>query len=172
MKKIAAILPILLITLNLFAQKTYLFCGTLIDGISNEPKKNMTIVIEKNKITAIENGFSKAAANDKIIDLKTKTVTPGWIDCHVHLSHETNPNRYLEAFQLNDVDYAYRSVAIAKRTLQAGFTTVRDAGGSVVIALKKAINQGLIEGPRIIAAGTPIGSTGSHGDPTNGYRSY
>ena len=53
----------------------------------------------------------------------------------------------------------------------AGFTTVRDAGGDVVISLKKAINQGIIEGPRIVAAGTPIGSTGSHGDPTNGYRS-
>jgi imidazolonepropionase-like amidohydrolase len=99
-----------------------------------------------------------------------KTVTPGWIDCHVHLSHETNPNAYIERFQLNDVDYAYRSVVFAERTLLAGFTTVRDAGGSVVISLKKAINQGIIEGPRIVAAGTPIGSTGSHGDPTNGYR--
>jgi len=68
------------------------------------------------------------------------------------------------------VDYAYRSVVFAKRTLLAGFTTVRDAGGSVVISLKKAINQGIIEGPRIVASGTPIGSTGSHGDPTNGYR--
>jgi imidazolonepropionase-like amidohydrolase len=135
----------------------------------------MTIVIEKNKIVAVENGYSNVA-NDpssglRVIDLKTKTVTPGWIDCHVHLSHETNPNRYLERFQLDDVDYAYRSVVYAKRTLMAGFTTVRDAGGDVVISLKKAINQGIIEGPRIVAAGTPIGSTGSHGDPTNGYRS-
>jgi imidazolonepropionase-like amidohydrolase len=160
----------LLLTLNLSAQKTYIWCGTLIDGISDEPKKNMTIVIEKNKIVSVENGFSPSGANDKSIDLKTKTVTPGWIDCHVHLSHETSPNAYIERFQLNDVDYAYRSVVYAKRTLMAGFTTVRDAGGSVVISLKKAINQGIIEGPRIVAAGTAIGSTGSHGDPTNGYR--
>src|SRR5206468_481021 len=124
--------------------------------ISNEPKKNMTIVIENNKIASVENGFSNPGANDKAIDLKTKTVTPGWIDCHVHLSHETSKNGYLEAFQLNDVDYAYRSVVFAKRTLMAGFTTVRDAGGSIVISLKKSINQGLIDGPRIIAAGTPI----------------
>jgi imidazolonepropionase-like amidohydrolase len=171
MKKIFFSLAFLFIAITLTAQKTYIWCGTLIDGISNEAKTNMTIVIEKNKIVSVEKGFSTPGANDKSIDLKTKTVTPGWIDCHVHLSHETNPNRYLEAFQLNDVDYAYRSVVFAKRTLQAGFTTVRDAGGSVVISLKKAINQGLIEGPRIIAAGTPIGSTGSHGDPTNGYRS-
>ena len=161
---------VLLLTLNLSAQKTYIWCGTLIDGVSDEPKKNMTIVIEKNKIVSVENGFSSTGANDKSIDLKTKTVTPGWIDCHVHLSHETSPNAYIERFQLNDVDYAYRSVTYAKRTLMAGFTTVRDAGGSVVILLKKAINQGIIEGPRIVAAGTAIGSTGSHGDPTNGYR--
>ena len=161
---------ILLLTLNLSAQKIYIWCGTLIDGVSDEPKKNMTVVIEKNKIIAVENGFSNAGGGDKTLDLKTKTVTPGWIDCHVHLSHETNPNAYIERFQLNDVDYAYRSVVFAKRTLLAGFTTVRDAGGGVVISLKKAINQGIIEGPRIVAAGTPIGSTGSHGDPTNGYR--
>lgn len=155
---------------QLQAQKTYIWCGTLIDGISNDAKTNMTIVIEGNKILSIESGFTKGAANDKTIDLKTKTVTPGWMDMHVHLSSETNPNRYLEAFQLNDADYAYRSVGFAKKTLLAGFTTVRDAGGSVIISLKKAINGGLIDGPGIIAAGTPIGSTGSHADPTNGYR--
>src|SRR5258706_1361184 len=171
MKKVSILIIVLLITVNLSAQKTYIWCGSLIDGISNEPKKNMTIVVEKNKIVAIENGYSTIGANDKGIDLKTKTVTPGWIDCHVHLSHETSPNVYLERFQLNDVDYAYRSVVFAKKTLMAGFTTVKDAGGGIVISLKKAINQGLIEGPRIVAAGTPIGSTGSHGDPTNGYRS-
>ena len=92
------------------------------------------------------------------------------MDMHVHLSSETNANQYLEEFQLNDADYAYRSVGFAKKTLLSGFTTVRDAGGSVIISLNKAINKGLIEGPRIVAAGTPIGSTGSHADPTNGYR--
>ena len=171
MKKMTALLAVLLMTLHLFAQKTYIWCGVLIDGNSNEPKKSMTIVIEKNKILSVENGFSKPGDQDKTIDLKTKTVTPGWIDCHVHLSSQTSPNRYLESFQLNDADYAYRSVVFAKKTLMAGFTTVRDAGGKIVISLKKAVNQGLIEGPRIFAAGTAIGSTGSHGDPTNGYRS-
>ena len=170
MKKIPLIL-LTFLSLQLSAQKIYIWCGTLIDGISNEPKKSMTIVIEKNRIVSVESGFTSAGSNDRTIDLKSKTVTPGWIDCHVHLSHETNPNAYLERFQLNDVDYAYRSVVFAKRTLFAGFTTVRDAGGGIVISLKKAINQGLVEGPRIVAAGTPIGSTGSHSDPTNGYRS-
>lgn len=170
MKKLNYLLLILFIGFQATAQKTYIWCGTLIDGVSDEPKKNMTIVIEKNMISSVQNGFISGAAGDKIIDLKTKTITPGWMDCHVHLSFETNPKSYLEDFQLNETDYAYRSVGYAKRTLLAGFTTVRDAGGSVVPSLKKAINQGLIDGPRIYAAGTPIGSTGSHTDPTNGYR--
>src|SRR4029078_6367834 len=155
MRKKFLVFIVLLLTLNLSAQKTFIWCGTLIDGVSDEPKKNMTIIIEKNKILAVENGYSAAGAGDKTLDLKTKTVTPGWIDCHVHLSHETNPNAYTERFQLNDVDYAYRSVVFAKRTLLAGFTTVRDAGGSVVISLKKAINQGIIEGQRIVAFANP-----------------
>lgn len=171
MRKIFLLICFSLFAIQLFAQKTYIWCGTLIDGVSNEAKKDMTIVVEKNKIISVENGFSNPGAGDKTIDLKTKTVTPGWIDAHVHLSFETGPNSYLERFQLNDVDYAYRSVVYAKKTLMAGFTTVRDAAGKIVISLKKAINQGLIVGPRIYAAGTPIGSTGSHSDPTNGYRS-
>jgi imidazolonepropionase-like amidohydrolase len=170
MRKLFPAFLIALISSQLSAQKIYIWCGTLIDGISGDPRNNMTIVIEKNKIISVESGYTSISGDDKSIDLKTKTVMPGWIDCHVHLSHETNPNVYLEEFQLNDVDYAYRSVVFAKRTLMAGFTTVRDAGGEVVISLKKAINRGLIDGPRIVAAGTPIGSTGSHGDPTNGYR--
>ena len=161
---------------SLQAQKTYIWCGTLIDGISNEPKKNMTIVIEKNKITAVENGFLKPASNDpstslRIIDLKTKTVTPGWIDCHVHLETETNPNRYMETFTFNPADYAFQSVVFAERTLMAGFTTVRDLGGTGVnISLRNAINKGLIKGPRVYTAGKSIATTGGHADPTNGYR--
>lgn len=152
------------------AQKTYIWCGTLIDGISNEARPSMTIVIEKNKITGVQPGFTQGTAVDKIIDLKTKTVTPGWMDLHVHLSHETSPTRYIETFQLNDADYAFKSVAFAKRTLLAGFTTVRDAGGEIIPALRNAINAGTVEGPRIVAAGKSIGSTGSHADPTNSYR--
>lgn len=160
-----------MIALTAFTQKTYIWCGTLIDGISNEPKKNMTIVVEKNKIVAIENGFSKAGTNDKAIDLKTKTVTPGWIDCHVHLEGETNPAAYLDRFTLNPSDIAFNSVPMAERTLLAGFTSVRDLGGSGVnISLRNAINKGQVKGPRVFTAGKSIGTTGGHADPTNGYR--
>jgi imidazolonepropionase-like amidohydrolase len=161
----------LLSSLIAISQKTYVWCGTLIDGLADEPRKNMTIVVDKNRIVAVESGFSKAGPTDKTIDLKTKTVTPGWIDMHVHLEHETNPNRYLQEFTLNPADYAFQSVRYSEATLMAGFTTVRDLGGSNVnIALRNAINRGLIKGPRIFTAGKAIASTGGHADPTNGYR--
>jgi len=171
MRKSFFVLLTCIVASSLFAQKTYIWCGTLIDGVSNESKKNMTIVVEKNKIVSVENGFSKAGTNDKTIDLKTKTVTPGWIDMHVHLEGETSPTAYLDRFTLNPSDIAFNSVPIAERTLMAGFTTVRDLGGSGVnISLRNAVNKGQIKGPRIFTAGKAIGTTGGHADPTNGYR--
>jgi imidazolonepropionase-like amidohydrolase len=171
MKRISILLIVFLIAASSFAQKTYIWCGTLIDGLSDEPKKNMTIIVEKDKIIGVENGFSKPGAADKTIDLKVKTVTPGWIDMHVHLEEETNPNRYLQEFTMNPADYAFQSVKFSEITLMAGFTTVRDLGGTGVnISLRNAINKGLIKGPRIYTAGKAIATTGGHADPTNGYR--
>ncbi len=171
MKKVLLIISCLAFIISVSAQKTYIWCGTLIDGISNTARTNMTIVVEKNMITAVENGFSKAGAADKTIDLKTKTVTPGWIDMHVHLEHETNPGRYMETFTYNPADYAFQSVKFAEITLMTGFTTVRDLGGTGVnISLRNAINKGLIKGPRVYTAGKSIATTGGHADPTNGYR--
>jgi imidazolonepropionase-like amidohydrolase len=171
MKKILLITFSFVFISALHAQKTYIWCGTLVDGIFNEPKKNMTIVVEKNKIVSVENGFSKPGTTDKTIDLKTKTVTPGWIDMHVHLEHETNANQYLQNFTLNPADYAYMSVKFAEITLLSGFTTVRDLGGTGVnVSLRNAINKGLVKGPRVYTAGKSIATTGGHADPTNGYR--
>ncbi len=176
MQKILVTVISLFFLSGLQAQRTYIWCGSLIDGVSNEPKKNMTIVIEKNRIIAVENGFSKAGNHDsalppRIIDLKTKTVTPGWIDMHVHLEHETNANQYLQKFTLNPADYAFMSVRFAETTLMTGFTTVRDLGGTGVnISLRNAINKGLVKGPRVFTAGISIATTGGHADPTNGYR--
>jgi imidazolonepropionase-like amidohydrolase len=172
MRKITLLLLLQLI-LSVFAytQRTYIWCGTLIDGINDEPKKNVTIIIEKNKIVGIENGYSVARTTDSVINLKTKTVTPGWMDMHVHLEEETNPNRYLEEFTLNPADIAFQSVKFSEVTLMTGFTTVRDLGGTNVnIALRNAINKGLIKGPRVYTAGKAIATTGGHADPTNGYR--
>ncbi len=153
------------------AQKTYIWCGTLIDGISGEAKKEMTIVVEKDRIAAIEKGYSQPVSQEKIIDLKTKTVTPGWIDMHVHLETETKKGNVADKFILNPTDVAFESIKYANATLMAGFTTVRDLGGSGVnISLRNAVNKGLVIGPRIYTAGKAIATTGGHADPTNGYR--
>jgi imidazolonepropionase-like amidohydrolase len=158
-------------SLSAHAQKTYIQCGTLIDGVSNSPKANMTIVVEGNKIVSVENGFKQGTPADKTIDLKTKTVTPGWMDMHVHLEDETSKSQYLDEFILNPADYAFKSVGFAEITLMIGFTTVRDLGGTGVnISLRNAINRRLIKGPRVFTAGKSIATTGGHADPTNGYR--
>jgi len=131
----------------------------------------MTIIIEGKKIVSVQKGYIAPKDNEKVIDLKNKTVMPGWIDMHVHLEHETSPTRYMENFTLNPADYAYHSVVFAERTLMTGFTTVRDLGGSGVnISLRNAIAKGLIKGPRVYTAGKSIATTGGHADPTNGYR--
>lgn len=157
--------------LSVSAQKTFIHCGNLIDGKANDVQPQMTIVIEANKIISVEKGFSKPGASDKLIDLSQKTVLPGLIDMHVHFESEPSKDQVVQRFTLNDADIAFRSTVFAKRTLQAGFTTVRDLGGSGVnIALRNAINQGLVEGPRIFTAGKSIATTGGHADPTNGYR--
>src|SRR5262245_18260068 len=114
MKKIVLLFYYLIIALVVSAQKTYIWCGTLIDGVSDGPKKNMSIVVEKHKILSVENGFSKAGGTDKAIDLKTKTVTPGWMYMHVHLEGETSPTQYMERFTLNPPDLAFNSVPIAE----------------------------------------------------------
>lgn len=171
MKKTLSCLLLLLITLNLFSQKTYIWCGSLINGIADEPQNNRTIIVEGNRITAVEAGFVKAGAKDQTIDLSDKTVTPGWIDMHVHMEKETNPNEYIERFTNNPADYAFLSVKFSEVTLMAGFTTVRDLGGSGVnISLRNAINKGLVKGPRVYTAGKSIATTGGHADPTNGFR--
>ena len=160
----------LIVTNNLLAQKTIIHCGQLIDVKAGQVLKEMTIEVEGNKIINIVKGYS-LGGNDKMIDLKSKTVMPGLIDSHVHLETETSPTRYMETFTFNPADYAFQSVVFAERTLMIGFTTVRDLGGSGVnISLRNAINKKLIKGPRVITAGKSIATTGGHADPTNGYR--
>jgi imidazolonepropionase-like amidohydrolase len=129
----------------------------------------MTIVVESNKIIDVRKGYQSGSANDKLINMRNQTVMPGFIDSHVHLSSETSKNKYMENFTLNDDDNALRAVKYSERTLMAGFTTVRDLGGHIAVSLRNAINAGDIKGPRILAAGKSIASTGGHADPSNGY---
>jgi imidazolonepropionase-like amidohydrolase len=171
MKQFFTLVLFVFCSLSLFAQRTLIHCGTLIDGKSNDAQSQVTIVVEGNKITSIDKGFTKAGKDDKLIDLSKKTVMPGLIDMHVHLEGETNKDQALQRFTMNKADVAFKSTIFAKKTLMAGFTTVRDLGGSGVnTSLRNAVNQGIIVGPRIFSAGKSIASTGGHADPTNGFR--
>ena len=168
MKKFTAIIVFLLVT-SLNAQDTYLQCGKIIDVNSGRVLSEKTIVIAGDKIKTIENGFLSGSENDVIIDLRNKTVLPGFIDLHVHIESESNPNTYVERLTDNEADIAFKATVFAKKTLMAGFTTVRDLGGSGVnIAIRNAINKGIVDGPRIFTAGKSIATTGGHADPTNG----
>lgn len=154
---------------SLQAQKTILHCGKLIDGNADQVQTKMSVIIEGNKITAIANGYARAAKDDTVIDLKDKTVMPGLMDMHVHIESESSPRSQVNGYILNEADVAYDAQVYAQRTLMAGFTTVRDLGGSGVnVSLRNAINGGKVVGPRIYTAEKAIGTTGGHADPTNG----
>jgi imidazolonepropionase-like amidohydrolase len=171
MKKYFLFLFANLLVISAFGQRKLLYCGTLIDGINNSAKTSMTIIVEKNKIIAIENGYSTAQTGDEIIDLKNKTVLPGLIDMHVHLENETSKDAATKRMSMSSADIAFEAQKNGLTTLMAGFTTVRDLGGTGVnIALRNAINKGLVVGPRIFTSGKTIATTGGHGDPTNGWR--
>lgn len=161
-----------LFTLPLLAQTSYLHCGRLIDATDQKVQIEMTVIVEGNKIKSIEKGYSKIPTNATAIDLKAHTVMPGFMDMHVHIESQSSRTRYLERFSMDPADVALRATTYADKTLMAGFTTVRDLGGSGVnVSLKKAINQGYIKGPRIYTVEKAIGTTGGHADPTNGVRS-
>lgn len=147
---------------------TALHCGHLFDARSGQLLDARTVVVREGKIAEVLPGRADVAGA-RAIDLSGHTCTPGWTDLHVHLASQSSPQSYSEGFRLDDVDFAFRSVGFAKKTLLAGFTSVRDLGGEVSPHLRDAINQGLVDGPRIWAAGKSIATTGGHADPTNGY---
>ena len=170
-KSILITLCLLLYTSSILAQKSFIQCGLLIDGIDDDIQNEMTVVVEGNRIIDILSGYQEGGINDVLIDLKNKTVLPGLMDMHVHLEMETSPKRYEEKFRLNDADIAFRAAEYARKTLYIGFTTVRDLGGTGInVSLRNAINQGWAVGPRIYTAEKSLATTGGHADPTNGSR--
>ena len=149
------------------AETLALHCGQLFDSAAGRSQAEQTVVVAEGKVREIRSGHG-AVEGARSIDLKGHTCSPGWIDLHVHLSGESNPQSYSEGFRLNPEFTVLRSVGFARKTLEAGFTTVRDLGGETTLSLRDAINQGLVPGPRIYAAGKSIATTGGHADPTNG----
>jgi len=171
MIKYTLLLAGLLLVHLAFSQHTILYCGRLIDPKSGQVSTEMSVVVSGGSIAAVQKGYLTASPGDKVIDLKGRTVLPGLIDSHVHLEHETGPNAQLLRFTMSAVEEAFQSTVYARTTLMAGFTTVRDVGGTGVnIALRNAINKGIVVGPRMLTAGKIISSTGGHADPTHGYR--
>ncbi len=154
-----------------------LHCGQLLAEPGQEPMNEATVVIEGGVITNVLNGIAFFDAPpgqpaNTHIDLMDKFVLPGLIDCHTHLTYELPPMQMrLHKRITEDATYeAIDGTHNARKTLMAGFTTVRNvgSGGAAIYALRSRINQGVIPGPRILAAGKSISVTGGHADPTNG----
>ncbi len=172
MKKLLLIVTAVFLSFSVTAQTIYLHCGKLIDVEKSKVLTEMTIIVEGDKIQSIEKGYTAVPDGAEGIDLKSKTVMSGLFDMHVHLEGETSKDNYIKRFTLNEADIAFQSTVYAKKTLMAGFTSVRDLGGSGVnSSLRDAINKGYVDGPTIYSAGKSIATTGGHADPTNGYKS-
>ena len=159
-------------TQSCFAQKTYLHCGKLITAENKSVQSERTVVIENNLISDILTGYKEPSESDAIVvDLKGHTVMPGLHDMHVHIEHQSSKKRYEEGFRLNEADVALKATIYCRKTLMAGFTSVRDLGGTGVnVSLGNATAKGHIVGPRILTAEKAIATTGGHADPTNGVR--
>ncbi|MEO8746791.1 MAG: amidohydrolase family protein [Rhodanobacter sp.] len=159
-----------------------LHCGHLVDTAAGKLLGETTLVVENGRIHEIHAGAidskpyqdaaNAAGVKYQFVDLPNATCMPGLIDMHTHITMQGGPTSYSDQFRLNPADYAIRSTVYARRTLLAGFTTVRNLGDgdNESIALRNAINAGIIPGPRIFTAGKAIGTTGGHADPTNGFR--
>lgn len=153
---------------------TYIQAGKLIPANSNDVLSKVTVVIDDNKISQIKQGFVSGSEQDNVINLQEYTLMPGLMDMHTHVTSQINgPASYMERFTLNEADFAIKGVQYANRTLMAGFTTIRNLGDGYneSVALRNAINKGVIDGPRIFTAAKSIATTGGHADPTNGQAS-
>ena len=153
-------------------------CARLLDPAAGKMLGQTTLVVEDGRIKEIHPGtvdiapYRQAADTVSFTRLTDATCMPGLIDSHTHLTMQFSKSTYSDKFRLNPADHAIRGTVYAKRTLLAGFTTVRNLGDddNASLALRNAINAGLVPGPHIFSAGKFIGTTGGHADPTNGFR--
>lgn len=158
-----------LISTSALSNTQVIHAGSLLSIPGKAPVKKQTLVITDGVITAVKKGFVKPkeiSKNATLIDLSSSFVLPGLMDMHVHLQGEFSPKNDSEKLRMSDADKLVKSAYFAKKTLMAGFTTVRDLGGSPEqsFALRDGIKKGYLDGPRIIAAGSNVAVTGGHGD--------
>ncbi|MDB6010549.1 MAG: amidohydrolase family protein [Gammaproteobacteria bacterium] len=152
------------------AKDFVIHAGTLIDGVGETPRRQMSILVRDDKIVSVEPGF-QTPSGAEVIDLSAATVLPGFIDCHVHVSAKlpSSLNATEDRMTHTDIDRAFDGAVFVRKMLQQGFTTVRDVGGGDdTVSLRDAIAAGKIGGPRLYVALEPLGPTAGHGDQRSG----
>ena len=164
MKKV--LLALLLATAASAQKPIAIKAARMFDGTSDNVTRNAVIVVTGNRITSIG---GPVPANADVIDLGDVTILPGFIDSHVHITGESGDNWYRDFFDgmmRQPAEQAYYAESYAKKTIDAGFTTIRNlgAGDYIDVGLRNAINAGIVTGPRILTAVHAIGATGGHGD--------
>ena len=168
MTRITVLIALLLSAANASAA-TVLECARLLDVENEKMLENRQVLVIGQQIVAVGRSVDAPEDAERI---PLDTCLPGLMDMHVHLDMQMSPGAYIKRFQANPTDYALMAAHYAKKTLMAGFTTVRNPGDAYnsTIALRNAIDKGFAIGPRIYSAGKSLATTGGHADPTNSFR--
>ena len=170
MKAVPCFSALLLLANSAIARDVVIHAGTMIDGVTATPRHEVSIFIHDDRITGVEAGYQQPVGAE-VVDLKSATVLPGFIDCHIHIAGKlpSRTNATEDWVTHSAIDRAFDGAVFARQMLQQGFTAGRDVGGGDdSTALRNAINAGKVAGPRLWVALEPLGPTAGHGDPRSG----